>query len=51
MKPQRWYLLDGQKLYVYDHPFPHKAIKTTVAPFSDLPYYRLKFELKHAWTA
>ena len=50
MKAQRWYLTEGQTLYVYDAPFPHRAVSVSIVPLSDLTYYRRTFHLRRAWT-
>ena len=49
-KQERWYEIDGNTVYVYDHPYPDRAQSVSVVRIADLEYYRRTFRLTKVWT-
>lgn len=45
-KETRWYEVDGETLFVYDHPDPRQAQSLSFTKLSDLAYYRKMFRLR-----
>lgn len=45
-KPQRWYRVEGETLYVYDHWSPERAGMVSMTSLADLPFYRASFTLR-----
>lgn len=48
-KQERWYEIDGDIAYVYDHPYPARAIGVSMVSVADLAYYRATFRLTKVW--
>lgn len=49
MKPQRWYEVEDEAVYIYDAPYPAKAGSVSIVKPSDMPYYRSRFHLERCW--
>ena len=50
MKAQRWYTIEDDQAFVYDHPHPRHAQSVSIVRVADLAYYRTTFRLTKAWS-
>jgi hypothetical protein len=50
-KPERWYEVVGDTLYVYDAPWRDFSFSVSIVSVNDLPYYRANFHLTKLWGA
>lgn len=48
-KPQRWFLVQGDHLHIYNSPYARTATSVSIVGKADLPYYRSNFNLQVAW--